>query len=159
MSAYAKGTSVTPEKSRQEIEDTLKRFGVDGFMYGDDGGKAMIQFRTSERFVRFIMTLPRPKDVSHTETGKRRTKKQAEAAYEKELRRKWRALLISIKGKLVSVEEGVETFEEAFLAHIVVATGSGQGVRVSEWLTPQLEANYATGTLPALLPGSDIEGD
>ena len=34
MSRYAKNTSVSTERSKAEIEKTLKRYGVEEFFYG-----------------------------------------------------------------------------------------------------------------------------
>jgi hypothetical protein len=39
--------------------------------------------------------------------------------YEQEERRIWRVLYWSIKARMEAVEEGVETFQQAFLAHLV----------------------------------------
>ena len=39
--------------------------------------------------------------------------------YEQEERRIWRVLAWNLKARMVAVEEGVETFEEAFLSHLV----------------------------------------
>jgi len=39
---YANKTSVAPEKSRAEIENTLSRYGATGFAYGTEIGRAMI---------------------------------------------------------------------------------------------------------------------
>jgi hypothetical protein len=38
---------------------------------------------------------------------------------EQEARRIWRVMAWNLKARLISVEEGVETFAEAFLAHLV----------------------------------------
>jgi hypothetical protein len=35
--AYAANTTVAPEKSRAEIERTLRRYGADAFSYGYEG--------------------------------------------------------------------------------------------------------------------------
>ena len=44
MSRYAENTSVGTDKSRAEIERTLQRYGADGFMYGWQGARALVQF-------------------------------------------------------------------------------------------------------------------
>lgn len=43
------------------------------------------------------------------------------AAIEQEAKRIWRVIAWNLKARMVAVEEGVETFEEAFLAHLVNA--------------------------------------
>jgi hypothetical protein len=46
------------------------------------------------------------------------------------------------------VENGVTTFEEEFLAHIVMP-----GDRtVAQYVIPQIEGAYASGRMPKLLP-------
>jgi hypothetical protein len=69
--------------------------------------------------------------------------------HEKACRSAWRALMLAIKAKLVSVESGVEQFEEAFLAHIVVPGSRGQ--RFGAMAMRALEEGYSTGKLPPLL--------
>ena len=39
---YAKGTTVSPARTRAEIETTLTRFGVQAFAYGTEAGQAGI---------------------------------------------------------------------------------------------------------------------
>ncbi len=63
---------------------------------------------------------------------------------EQERRRRWRALLLTIKAKLVSVENGIEKFEEAFLAHIVIAGGQTVGQKA----LPELAQIYKSGSMP-----------
>lgn len=55
-----------------------------------------------------------------------------------------------IKAKLEAVDAGISTVEEEFLAHVMTPDGS----TVHEWLAPQLEHAYASGQMPALMPGA-----
>ena len=57
---------------------------------------------------------------------------------------------LAIKAKLEAVEAGISSFEEEFLAHVVLPDGSTFGA----WAKPQLAAVYAGGSMPALLPGA-----
>lgn len=124
---YAAGTKVPPERSRMEIESTLKRFGADQFLYGHDVTQVMVAFRYQGRHVRFTVKLPE--------------KEQA-------VRERYRALLLAIKSKLTVVEVGIATFEDEFMAHVVLPDGS----TVGEWMAPQIEAAYQDGRMPNLLP-------
>ena len=63
-------------------------------------------------------------------------------------RQRWRALLFCIKAKLESVEAKIETFEEAFLAHVVLPDGK----TVGEHALPAVAAIYKGGQLTPLLP-------
>jgi hypothetical protein len=57
-------------------------------------------------------------------------------------------LLLCIKAKLESVEAKIETFEEAFLAHVVLPDGE----TVGEHALPAVAAIYKGGQLRPLLP-------
>jgi hypothetical protein len=66
---------------------------------------------------------------------------------EKETRRRWRCLVITIKSKLECVENGIATFEQEFLAHIVLPGGRTMG----QVAIPQIETSYKENKLPPLL--------
>lgn len=125
---YAERTKVPAGQSRTELERTLERYGAQAFAYGVDGDRAVIQFRAHGRHVRFDLPLG--------------------GLSEQETRQRWRALVLVVKSKLESVEVGIETFEESFLAHIALPDGS----KVADWMSPQLEQVYATGQMPEPLP-------
>lgn len=154
---YASNTTVSVEKSRAEIEATLRRYGADQFLSGwDDQGKAVIGFRAAGRHVNFVLMMPdknadefrfsRHKDKCNR---KRRTDTQAIAHWEQSCRQRWRALCLVIKAKLEAVEAGITCFEDEFLAHIVMPDGKS----VSQWLRPQLAIAYETGAMPRSLIG------
>lgn len=126
---YADGTSVPAEKSRAEVERTLKRYGATHFAYGTPPGAVMLAFQSRGRRVRFRVPMP---DVD----------KQGQ-----EYRRKWRAILLAIKSKLESVESGIEQFDEAFMAQIILPDGRTMG----EFAGPQIAKSYTSGTMPPLL--------
>jgi hypothetical protein len=63
-------------------------------------------------------------------------------------RQQWRALLLCIKAKLEAVASGIETFEEAFLAHVVMPDGR----TVYEHTAPRIEQIAKGGELRPLLP-------
>jgi len=128
--AYAEGTSVTPARSQEEIQRALKRYGASGFAYGWEGNQAMVGFVVDARQVRFYLPLPDEEDFVTTVRGRSRTAAAAASAHEQEIRRRWRALALAIKAKLEAVETGITTFDEEFLAHIVLPDGSQVGPRV-----------------------------
>lgn len=147
--AYAKETTVPVEKSRIEIEKLLDKFGCDQIGMFRKEGRAVVMFRAEDRTVRFVLPLPSIDDYKHTETGRSRSAGSQQAAFEQGSRSAWRALLLCIKAKLESIESGIETFEEAFLAHVLLP---GQGnTTVGEWLTPQLEEATRLGSAPEML--------
>jgi hypothetical protein len=57
-------------------------------------------------------------------------------------------LFLCIKAKLESVESGIETFEEAFLAHVLTPNGT-----VYDQVHPRLAEIAKTGQMVPLLPG------
>lgn len=155
--AYAKGTEVPVDRSRAEIEHLLKRYGADQFASGWELNRAIIGFRCNERFVRFVLTLPSQTDKAFTHALRRgaswarpRPKAAAAAAYDAELRRLWRALALVIKAKLEAVESGIATFENEFMAHIVLPGGK----TVGEQVRPQIEQAYKSGKAMPLLLGA-----
>lgn len=149
VSPYAAGTEVPADRSRAEIERLLQRFGAEQFIYGWDGDQAAIGFRLAGRAVRISITLPSSTNPAFamTATGRRRSDTAARDEYEKEVRRRWRALAAVIKAKLVAVEEGISTIEREFLADMLLPSGQTLG----DELVPRLDR--LSGGLPALLPG------
>lgn len=147
--AYAEGTQVSPEKSQLEIVQTLKRYGADGFMYGEDNGAGMVAFRAHGRQVRFLVPLNISRETYRVDgRGYARSATSIDKAVEAEHRRRWRALALAIKAKLEVVETGISTFEEEFLAHIVLPDGS----TVGEFVSPQVALAYEQQTMPKMLP-------
>lgn len=150
--SYAQGTTVPVEKTRIEIEETLRRFRADAFVSGYEGRTAFIAFRARGRQIRLTLEMPAPDDKSFslTETGRKRTEGSARDAWEAECRRRWRSLGLLVKAKVAAVADGVVTFEEEFLPHIVLPNGS----TVYEAAKAPLALAYETGEMPRLLPGA-----
>lgn len=147
---YAAETKVPVEGSRRELEQVLARYGATAFSYGYDQDQAVVMFAAHDRHVRFVMLIPPVSEWAYTATGQARSPASRDAAREKALRQRWRALVLVVKAKLEAVESGLVSFEQEFLAHVVLPDGS----TVGQWATPQLEEVYATGSMPAILPGA-----
>jgi hypothetical protein len=156
MARYAANTEVPSDRSRSEIERTLKRYGATAFAYAWEGQLATIAFKLSDRQIRFRLPLPDPdaQEFTLTPTGRERSASAAEEAYEQAVRQRWRALALVIKAKLEAVEAGISTVEREFLDAVMLPNGS----TVGEWMAPQLRAVYERGTMPALMPGSTDRG-
>lgn len=152
MTKFASQTSVSVEKSRAEIEKILQRYGADQFGYARDDarGLASIQFRAHERHVRFLLSLPRrnERQFTHSRQGMR-SAEAATAAWEQGCRQRWRALVLCVKAKLEAVESKISTFEDEFLAHILLPNGE----TVSAMMRPQIEQAYKTGQQPQGIAG------
>lgn len=154
MTRFAENTTVTVESSRAEIERTLARYGATSFAFGWDQQRALIEFAVHNRRVRFVLPLPDRNDPAFT-TYKRgqfsdvqkRTPDEATKRWEQACRQRWRALALAVKAKLEVVDVGISTFEDEFLAHVVLPDNS----TVGQWLGPQIAAAYETGTMPPML--------
>lgn len=126
---YAAKTKVPVAQSKAEIERTIMRYGATSFVAGSSLTEgAMICFEMNERRIMFRTMMPEN---------------------EQECRAKWRALLLCIKAKLESVESGIETFENAFMAHVVMPDGR----TVGEHVRPRIASAYSEGKMVPLLPG------
>ena len=130
---YAAKTDVPVERSRGHIERALKRYGATGFAFAMQPGQAMIGFQTKDRRIRFVLPIPRG-----TESRKE---------FEQLERSRWRALLLSITAKLEAVESGIESFDSAFMSHIVMPNGQ----TMAEHSLPYIAEAYRSGKMPPLL--------
>lgn len=150
--AFAKETSVSIEQTERDIRSTLRRYGATSFGSFESSTAAMIAFEMHGRRVVFKLPLPdrNSPEFTATPSGKwARSQKQAEAAWDQACRSRWRALLLCIKAKLESVEAKIETFDDAFLAHIQLPGGAMVGEEVRE----AIAKSYASGKMTPLLPG------
>lgn len=147
---YAAQTEVSVEKSKAEVERILARYGASAFMYGWDGDRALLQFRASGRFIRFILPIPDREDFARTAKSARQRRQETaiDRAWEQAQRQSWRALKLVIQAKLEAVAAGITTFEDEFMAHIVLPNQQ----TVGDFLRPQIEEAYTTGVMPPMLP-------
>jgi hypothetical protein len=126
MTKFAARTRVSPESTRIEIERTVKRYGATGFSSGWQGKAVRIEFLCRDRHIRMTMTEPEGPQSQ---------------------RQKWRALLLLVKAKLEAVDAKISTFEEAFLADIVMPDGR----TVYDATRGPIKLAYESGHAPALL--------
>ena len=134
--SYARNTTVSEEKSRAEIEQTIRRHvGRDAaFSYGTMPGKAAIQFASYGRQIKFELPLPTRIEAGEKARDGRApnsppTHGQIETWLDQEYRRRWRCMLLIIKGKLEAAAlkmelaetetDKAQVFEQEFLACIV----------------------------------------
>jgi len=148
MKRYAEKTKVSPGNSKVEIERILTRYGAGQFAYGSGPKRAMVGFSIDRWYVRFILPLPDPKDKEfwRTPTGRTRGSDAAAQEYQQEIRRRWRALALTIKSKLETVASGILTFDEEFMANIVL----GDGRTIGQHVLPKIE-DYEMKKIPELL--------
>lgn len=150
MSRYAQETTVPVAKSKAEIEATVTRYGASSFASMSSAGLAAIIFEAQGRRVMFELQLPKLEEFETRLRRGRRVKAtpdQQQADWEQACRQRWRALALVVKAKLEAVAAGITTFEDEFLAHIVLPDGK----TVGRWLRPQLAAAYERKQMPPLL--------
>lgn len=148
---YAKGTEVSVDKTRQEIERELLRFGADAFTSGFEFRRAFIMFRAKDRWIRLTLTLPSEDEPRFQKTEHRGLARDIEGRLrlvDAERRRVWRSLALLVKAKLAAVADGIVEFEQEFLPHIVMADRQ----TVWERTRDTIAIEYQRGEPQALLP-------
>lgn len=136
MRRFAEDTRVPVGQTRMEIERLLTRYGAKSFMSGQSAVEAVLAFEAKDRRVMFRLKMPDGTKL----TG---------AKFEKEERRLWRALAMCIKAKLEAVASGIATFEDEFLANIVMPDGH----TVAHHVRPRIESSYKENKMLPLLGG------
>lgn len=140
-------------KSKGELEKTVSRYGAERFVSGWEKNRAVVEFEIRNRRLRFFLPLPNKEstEFTHSPTGRLRKTDQVEAVWEQACRQRWRALNLAIKAKLEAVEAGITSFEEEFLAHVVMPNGR----TVGDWAIPAVERALRDGKMPPLLPAGE----
>lgn len=155
---YAANTSVAFEKSVAEIITLVRKAGAEQIGQMEDVDYFTVGFRLADRMIRFRVDFPAI-DAMPTRNGRgvalspaQRQEKLAQAK-----RQRGRALLLVIKGKLESVESGIETVEQAFLANVVMADGQTVYERISAPIA--LEYREGPRATPIALLGGPVAGE
>lgn len=143
--AYAENTTVAFEKSIADIIGILRKSGADQIGQMESRQSFTLQFTMQDRMVRFRVHFPNADQIKRM-TGPRQDAAKVEEQWR---RQRGRALLLVIKAKLESVESTVETFEQAFLANVVLSDGSTLYERVQE----PIAIEYQTGRPSPMLLG------
>lgn len=126
--AYARNTTVTEDRSRQEIERMLMKYGASRFgcMSDYEHRIALIEFSYRKIAIQMRIPLPDPKAKQFTMKERGYGLRSANVArdlFSKEVRRRWRSLSLALKAKLVAVEDGITTFENEFMPYMVTDNG------------------------------------
>jgi hypothetical protein len=149
---FAEGTTVQAGSTKGQIEDLLTSHGCDRYGTMADFATAWILFQHEGIGYKISIQLPDPDDKAFTEYVSRGTRyARADTAardlYVKELNRRWRALYMVMKAKLVAVDEGITTFVDEFLSHAVLPGGDSFG----EHYAPELRKAALDGRMPGVL--------
>lgn len=130
MARYAEGTTVSAERSQDEVRALLRKHGADRFAYAEDQDRAHIQFGLRGQQYRFTVERPTSKD---TPRGAHHT------WVDREWRRRWRARLLWLKATLeFASDEGPEGLRSALLAYLLVKDGRTVGDLVESGGLPLL---------------------
>jgi hypothetical protein len=140
---YAVGTEVPVERSRQELERTLIRYGAKRFGIMTEPTQAAVLFELESRELQIILPMPQKGGPARAK-GRVWTQSGAEA----EQRRRWRVMVLTLKAMLEAVESKILTFDQAFLAFMVVP---GTGGTIGDALIPRLGKLTTGHGLRALL--------
>lgn len=153
MNRFAENTEVSVEKSRAEIERLIVRYGATSTAFMNAPGRAMIAFEANGRRIVFELPLPAIGDEQFLKDGRgaERGPEKRYLVWERACRQKWRALALVIKAKLEAVQSGITTFEDEFLAHIMMP----DGLTVGKHVKPMVAAWYASGQMRPLLPAPE----
>jgi len=152
-------TDVPVEKSQGQIRKLLTEAGASRLAFGeerDEDGRrwAAVTFVVGLLGVQLKVPLKQVSEKAvrdkHYRSRTKTIEQIRDVLYEQEERRIWRVLAWNLKARMVAVEEEVETFEEAFLAHLLdPRTGTTLYEQLAETGKIELE-----GPLPALGAGS-----
>jgi hypothetical protein len=144
---YANNTSVSVEKSQQEVQSILRKYGASKFGTMEDHHKAYIMFGYNNLMIQISVDLPKRDESIKTPTGRKRKESQADIAYEQNVKQRWRSLVLLVKAKLVAVSEGLTTIEKEFLGDIILPDGK----TISMKIAPQIKKLSESGEMPKLL--------
>jgi hypothetical protein len=149
--AYAEATTVAVERSVAEIATLVRRNAGSQIAQLDDDDRYVIAFTMADRQVRFtVMFDPLAHKRFATDgRGSARDAAGRRKQWEQHRRQRMRAMLLVIRAKFESVDSGVETFEQAFLANVVMSTGE----TVYDRIAAPIAAEYQTGAPQLMLTG------
>lgn len=140
---FAEKTKVSVGRTQEELRKLVLERGATGWAIGEDEGRALVQFRLSGRVLRFRVNLTQAPG---------RGRAEAKRVDEREERRRWRSLFMAVKAKLVIAEDGIESFDEIFLANIVTPDGDTIADRLIPQIAPMLEQGKPILLLPERTP-------
>lgn len=145
---YAEGTKVSVERSRAELETILDKHKASEVGIFRNADKHIVIYRMHGRMVRQVVLYPVPSQLPGVRSDQMRQQQ------ENEFMRRWRALVLITKAKLEMVTSGERTFEQEFLADIMLPDNT----TVGEMLKPKLIEAYASATMPKMpMLGSGIK--
>lgn len=153
MKKYAESTTVPAGRSLEEIERTIQSYGGSNIKIGKDEGRVIVAFVLQNLPIIIEQRFPSSTDTQFKYTNRRQIRTDAvrKAAYDAEIRRLYRVLLLRLKSRFESIEAG-ETVGQAFLPYILGA--NGQTVEAA-FSNGAIQSFIGSGKLPPLLPAPE----
>ncbi|GEM_PF-665059 len=166
MNRFARQTSVTIERSQEELRRLLRDYGGDDIFMGSSESQAaaLVQFRYHGIPMQFRLRTPAMSEERfHFTRDKRGFKRQfsneqTRRLWDQACRQQWRVVILIVRANLEAVESGTLKPEEAFLPYLLLPNGrnvaDNLGGGVSKWI--------AGGNTPRMLMetfGSSMEAD
>lgn len=142
-------TKTTPAKSQQEIRRILERHKVEAITVDEDrtAGHFAVRFRLPLRPGQAANdVIEIPVNVDRVQAALRRAR-LVNTSRERAERIAWRHLALYLDAALTAVQVGLQTVEEAFLAHTLLETEDGRRGRVVDYLA---SLSGGTNRFPAL---------
>lgn len=143
MSRAYSGTDVSAVRSQEHIRALLRKCSAEGMQFHESFNERVVRVTFGIRIEEHPYVVSIQARIPEAERYQKRGRGMCEisegafqAAQERNERSSWRALFFAIKSRLESVDYGIETFEQAFLAHIVVGKN---GKTIGDSLIPQLQ--------------------
>jgi hypothetical protein len=119
---FASQTNTSVADSVRELEEFVRRAGGTSFESRLDGPRTGVTFELRGRRIAFALRLPVKEAFLQRKDRWGRalvnSPERQDQAWRQAGRAKWRALALCVKAKFVSIESGVETVDQAFLAHL-----------------------------------------
>lgn len=144
---YAANTKVSIEKSQTEIKNMLRNYGANRFGVIEDATAGYIMFEYAGMMIQMEVPFPNKDEFKKTETGRNRIASAIEEEFNKAIKRRWRSLFLSIKAKLVAIDDGISTLEKEFLSFIKMPDGRS----LSDHIVPRLNELVNNGKMPQIL--------
>lgn len=144
---YAQGTKVGVMQTHMQIQTMLKKAGAFDFMTFSRAGKEGLAFLRDGIAYRLVATLPETEEEAKKWSAGGRLSGH-ESYVELERARRMRSLLLVVKARLTAMDDGIQTFEEAFFGDAL--TDNDQ--TVAERMVPRIKQAALSGHYPSALP-------
>ena len=151
----AAATQTQVSTSQQDIQKTLARYGAVGFGFSTDYEHQTIHIRfevprTDAPKERLKVEIPLSIKAVYKRlnAGKNVTSSQVKGKMEQAERVAWRQLHLFVEAGLAAVAVGLQSIEDAFMAHTMVTDSDGREGRLADYLATM--RTIGQGQLPAL---------